>query len=121
MEFDPAESGAYQDLPLGVPIVEVVELCSDIDLILPQGALVLGALLREFGAGQYQALPVPSPGLSLELQSDPQFLGASAGPEYTWEGPNCTPNLASTSTKVMGISIKGPKHRNFYLCLPAAC
>ena len=46
----------------------------------------------------------------LELQSDPQFVAASAGPGYVQEGPTCTPRLACSSTGPRGRSAKVLKH-----------
>lgn len=48
----------------------------------------------------------------LELQSDPQFVVASAGPGCTWWGGwgNCIPRLASNPLESRDRSAKGPRH-----------
>ena len=70
-EFDPAGSGACQDLPLGVPLMNLIGLCSDVVWIPPPGMLVLGLLGMVLVAGdQIWAT-------CLELQSDSQFVAAS--------------------------------------------
>lgn len=56
VQLSAARSGAFQDLPLGVPLVWLVGLCSGVVWSQPLVVLVLGTLGRGSGAGWYQML-----------------------------------------------------------------
>ena len=57
----------------------------------------------------------------LELQSDPQFVAASAGPGCMGEGPSCAPRPAFSSTETGGTSAKIPRYPEICLHLMACC
>ena len=56
--FTSAGSGAYQDLPSDVPLVELIGSYSDVAWSSPLDMLVLGLLGKHSGAGQCQTLTV---------------------------------------------------------------
>lgn len=57
-------SGTCQDFSLDMPLVKLIQSCSDVVCNWPLCVLVLRLIERDPGEGQYQMLPVTAPGKS---------------------------------------------------------
>lgn len=121
VKFTPAWSGARWNLPLGVPLAELVGLCSDVVWRFPQDSADSGhRSWEDLWHRSMSCAACDQPWATfLELQKDPEFVVASSKPGSTWKRPNCVPRPAATHAKPRGRSTKVTRHPRICLCLPA--
>ena len=110
LEFASAGSGVCQDIPLDTWLVRVIGLCSDVCSVASREVL----WCRSMSDASHDC-PWAT---CFELQSDPHFVAASAEPWCLWGGPNCAPNLSSTSTEPRGWSAEGSWQSKIHHHLP---
>ena len=96
-------------LLLDILFLKFVGSCSIVILCWSLGVLVLSSQRGTLGSGSCHIHCLClALGNLLEAASDPQFVVASAGPGFTWEGRSYSPRLVFTCPRPSGCASKCP-------------